>query len=348
MVKAFTGSADSPASAVCFPSPRPVSKLVDMSKVVVTDASYPDLDREKAAATRHGAEFKAAHCRSHEEVIEAVSGADVVLVQYARITDEVLAHMKPNALVVRYGLGLDNIDLRAARKRGVRVAHVPDYATSEVADHTAALILTSLRKIIALDHSVRSGKWDASTVCAPLPNFARTSVGFLGFGRIGRQVHARLKPFGFSALVTDPFATATDIVALGAMSVELDELFLRSDVVTLHMPLTSNTKHIVNARRLSLMKRTAVIVNTARGALIDTAALEDALASGKIAGAALDVFEEEPLPEHSRLRTLPNVILSPHAAWYSDAAAERVQALAADEVDRALSGNPPRCPAPSD
>lgn len=318
-----------------------------MRKVVVTDASYPDLDRERAVAARHGAEFVAAECKSPHDVIKAVSDAHVVLVQYARITDEVLAHMLPNAVVVRYGLGLDNIDLQAARRRDIRVAYVPDYATGEVADHTAALILAALRKIVVLDRSVRAGTWDASGVCAPLPSFAKSCVGFIGFGRIGRQVHERLKPFGFAALVADPYANEAEVAALGATATQLDVLFQRADVITLHAPLTPDTRHIVNARRLACMKHTAVIVNTARGGLIDTAALEQTLANSGIAGAALDVFEHEPLPVDSRLRTLPNVILTPHASWYSDAAAERVQALAADEVDRALSGKPPRCPAPS-
>lgn len=316
-----------------------------MPKVVVTDASYPHLDRERAVAARHGAQFVAAQCKSSEDVLKAVSGADVVLVQYARITDEVLARMAPNAVVVRYGLGLDNIDLRAAERRGVRVAYVPDYATSEVADHTVALMLTALRKIIALDRSVRAGAWDASAVCTPMPSFSQAAVGFVGFGRIGRQVYERLKPFGFAALVSDPFAAATELQTAGATSAPLDELFMHADVITLHAPLTNDTRHIVNASRLSAMKRTAVIINTARGALIDTVALEHALANNHIAGAALDVFEHEPLPAESRLRALPNVILTPHAAWYSEAAAERVQALAADEVDRALSGKPPRRPA---
>jgi D-3-phosphoglycerate dehydrogenase / 2-oxoglutarate reductase len=326
--------------------PKAVDPDHSMAKVVVTDASYPALDRERAVADRHGAHFVAAQCRSPKDVIEAVKDADVVLVQYAKITDEVLAHIRPNALVVRYGLGLDNIDLAAARRRGIRVAHVPDYAIGEVADHTVALILTALRKIIPLDRSVRAGVWDASGVCAPLPSCAESCVGFIGFGRIGRQVYERLKPFGFAALVSDPSTSAREIQKLGAEAIDLDALFAQADVLTLHAPLNSQTRHLVNARRLSSMKRTAVIVNTARGGLIDTVALEDALASGKVAGAALDVFEQEPLPESSRLRTLANVILTPHAAWYSEAAAERIQALAADEVDRALSGQPPRCPAP--
>lgn len=315
-------------------------------KVVVTDAAYPDLDRERQIAARHGAQFVAANCKSSDDVIRAVSGAQVVLVQYARITDEVLAHMLPNAVVVRYGLGLDNIDLQAAKRRGVRVAYVPDYATGEVADHTAALILAILRKIVVLDRSVRAGMWDASSVCSPLPSFPTTCVGFVGFGRIGRQVHERLKPFGFVTRVADPFASPAEIEALGATLLQLDALFAYADVITLHAPLTSDSHHIVNAARLASMKRTAVLVNTARGGLIDTPALEDALARERIAGAALDVFEQEPLPADSPLRAHPNVILSPHASWYSDAAAERVQALAADEVDRALSGRPPRCSAP--
>ena len=128
---------------------------------------------------------------------------------------------------------------------------------------------------------------------------------------------------------------------------DLDSLFATADVVSLHAPLTETTRHIVNARRLKMMKSTAIVVNTARGALIDTVALEEALAYGRIAGAALDVFEEEPLPAEAKLRKFPNVILTPHAAWYSAHSVERVQALAADEVDRALSGKPARCPAPS-
>jgi D-3-phosphoglycerate dehydrogenase len=316
-----------------------------MQKIVVTDATYPDFDREREVAARHRAQFLAAECKTPQDVIEAVRDADVVLVQYARINDEVLAHMRSSAVVIRYGLGLDNIDLDAARRRGIRVAYVPDYATGEVADHTAALVLAALRRIVALDRSVRAGLWDAAGVCAPLPSFQKSAVGFVGFGRIGRQVHERLKPFGFAALVADPFASPTEIAARGAIPMEIDTLFMQADIITLHAPLTAETRHVVNAVRLASMKRTAVLVNTARGALVDTAALVHALSQNQIAAAALDVFEHEPLPPDSPLRTLPNVILSPHASWYSDTAAERVQALAADEVDRALSGKPCRCPA---
>lgn len=315
-------------------------------RIVVTDATFPRLDHERAVAKRYGAELLQAHCSSPSDVITASTGADVLLVQYAEVTSDAIGRLAPNAAIVRYGLDLNNIDLKAAQRRGVRVAYVPDYATGEVADHAATLILAVLRKIIPLDRSVREGAWDPVGVARPLQAFFRLTVGFIGFGRIGREVYARLRPFGLSAVVADPFADSPVIEAAGARLVDVDMLFKTADIVTLHAPLTDQTRHVINSDRLASMKRTALIVNTARGELIDSAALEEALANRRIAGAALDVFEEEPLPATSRLRTLPNVILTPHAAWYSDQATERVQMLAADEVDRALSGRPARCPAP--
>lgn len=317
-----------------------------MPRIVVTDATFPRLDQEKAVAARYGTDLIEARCSSPEDVAKAATDTNVLLVQFAQVTADAIERLAPNAAIVRYGLGLDNIDLKAAQRKGVRVAYVPDYATGEVADHTAALILTALRKILPLDRSVRAGSWDPVGIAKPIQSFATSTAGFIGFGRIGREVHARLKPFGFSSVVADPFADAATLSSLGAKAVDLDTLFSTADVITLHAPLTDETRHVVNARRLALMKSTAVIVNTARGALIDPAALEEALAAGKIAGAALDVFEQEPLPATSRLRSFPNVILTPHAAWYSAQATERVQGLAADEVDRALSGKPARCPAP--
>lgn len=317
-----------------------------MPKVVVTDATFPRLDHERAVAARYGAELEEARCKSEQDVVAAAAGADVLLVQFAKVTRDALAKLAPNAVVVRYGIGLDNVDLLAARDLGIKVVYVPDYATGEVADHTAALILTSLRKIISLDKSVRDGAWDAVGTAKPVKSFAESIVGFVGFGRIGREVHSRLQPFGFGSIVHDPYTSAETLSELKARSVDLDELFATADVVTLHAPLTPATHHVVNAQRLGRMKPTAVIVNTARGGLIDPVALEDAVSTGRIGGAALDVFELEPLPAYSGLRRLANVILTPHAAWYSTRSAEQLQALAADEVDRHLSGRPARCPAP--
>lgn len=317
-----------------------------MPKIVVTDSTFPRLEHERAVAARYGCTLQEARCTSADDVVGAAQGADVLLVQFAQVTAKAIDGLAPNAAIVRYGIGLDNIDLQAAKHRGVRVAYVPDYATGEVADHTVALILTMLRKIVLLDRSVREGKWDPVGVCRPMPSFSQSVVGFIGFGRIAREVYARLRPFGFSGIVLDPFADAVTLESAGARSVDLLTLFSTADVVTLHAPLTPATKHVVNLEHLKLMKANAIIVNTARGALIDTEALEEALAEKLIGGAALDVFAEEPLRATSRLREFANVILTPHAAWYSAQAAERVQALAADEVDRYLSGRPARCPAP--
>jgi D-3-phosphoglycerate dehydrogenase len=317
-----------------------------MPQVVVTDATFPSLSHERAVATRHGAELREARCKSEADVIAAASGTDVLIVQFAKVTRAAIEKLAPGATIVRYGIGLDNIDLMAARERGVKVAYVPDYATGEVADHTATLILTAVRKIIPLDRSVREGTWDTVGVARPIQSFSESIVGFFGFGRIGREVFVRLKPFGFRAIVSDPYADAATLSAVGARAVDLESLFSTADIITLHAPLTEATRHVVNAERLARMKPTAVVVNTARGALIDPAALETALADKRIAGGALDVFEEEPLPANSSLRRFPNVIVTPHAAWYSSRAVEQLQSLAADEVDRHLSGRPARCPAP--
>lgn len=317
-----------------------------MPRVVVTDATFPRLDHERAVIARHGAELEEARCKSEEDVVAAATGADVLLVQFAKVTRKALTKLASNAVVVRYGIGLDNLDLLAARELGIKVVYVPDYATGEVADHTAALILTALRKIIPLDQSVRDGGWDAVGTARPVKSFAESVAGFVGFGRIGREVHSRLQPFGFSSIVYDPYTPSATLSGMNARSVDLDELFATADVVTLHAPLTPATHHVVNAQRLGRMQPTAVVVNTARGGLIDPTALEEAISAGRIGGAALDVFETEPLPADSGLRRLANVILTPHAAWYSTRSAEQLQALAADEVDRHLSGRPARCPAP--
>lgn len=314
-------------------------------KITVTDATFPSLTHERAVAEEFGAAFVEAKCASAEDVITAADGTDVLIVQFAQVTADAIARLAPGSLIVRYGIGLDNIDLAAAKAHGVKVAYVPDYATGEVADHTTALILTMLRCVVPLDQSVRDGKWDAVGVAGALRAFPETTVGFVGFGRIGQEVLARLKPFGFKAIVSDPFADPEVLARLGVEAVDLDTLFDRADVITLHCPLTPETRHVVNAARLARKPERAALVNTARGGLIDPEALADALGAGQLRAAALDVFEIEPLPHDSLLRNCPNLTLTPHAAWYSTSAIERLQSLAADEVRRHLTGQPMRRPA---
>jgi D-3-phosphoglycerate dehydrogenase / 2-oxoglutarate reductase len=313
--------------------------------VVVTDYTFPALQHEQAAAGE--ARFAAHQCRDAESVAAAVKGADVVVVQFAPMTRAALEGLAPGARVIRYGVGYDNIDVKAAAELGIKVAYVPDYCTDEVADHTATSLLASLRKLAALDASVRAGQWAAVAVCKPMRPFRESTVGFLGLGRIGRAVMDRLRPFGFSFLVFDPALSETDLAPLGASkAATTDALFAAADALALHAPSTPATRGIVNAGTLARMKPNAMIVNTARGDLIDAAALASALQDGVIAGAALDVFDTEPLPADHVLRSAPNLQLSPHAAWYSDASIDRLQALAADEIRRALAGEPVRSPVP--
>jgi D-3-phosphoglycerate dehydrogenase len=289
-------------------------------RVVVTDYTFPDLSREQAAAERLGAEFIACQCKSAQDVTRAVAGATVAIVQFAPLTAAGIAGMAAGGGIVRYGIGYDNIDLPSAFGRGLPVGYVPDYCTDEVADHTASLVLASLRKLPQLDASVRAGDWAAVAVAKPAKPFAETVVGFLGLGRIGSLVLARLKPFGFRFLVADPQLDDARASALGATRVDVAALFRECDVLSLHAPATPETTHVVNAKNLATMKPGAVVVNTARGKLVDEAALADALMRGVVGGAALDVFETEPLPAE--------------------------QELVAGDVARLLAGQPPRCPVP--
>jgi D-3-phosphoglycerate dehydrogenase len=306
-------------------------------RVVVTDATFPDLSREQAAAEAQGAVFQRAACRTADEVAAAVKGADVAVVQFAPLTAAAIAGLAPGATAIRYGVGYNNFDLPALNAAGVRAAYVPDYCTAEVADHTAASILSLLRKLPALDASVRRGDWAAVAVCKPLQAFSQTVVGFLGFGRIAQEVAARLAPFGFRFIACDPyFGDAAKWP--GLRLVGLDALLAEADALTLHAPATPETVGIISAAALARMTPSAVLVNTSRGDLIDEAALAAALADGRLAGAALDVFHTEPLPEASPLRSAPNLILGPHAAWYSDVAVAELQRLVADEITRALTG----------
>jgi D-3-phosphoglycerate dehydrogenase len=261
---------------------------------------------------------------------------------------ETIDALSPNARLVRYGVGYDNIDVAAARRRNVGVAYIPDYCTDEVADHGATALLTLLRKLTLLDASVRRNEWNTVAISRPMPAFRDSVVGFLGLGRIGEAVLRRLKPFGFRFAAYDPYLASDRAAALGVERYASLESFLPAvDALSLHAPSTRETRHCINDRSISLMKPSCVVVNTARGDLIDTVALANALGKGAIAAAALDVFESEPLPATSPLRTAPNCLLTPHSAWYSDSSITRLQELAADEIRRALTGEPIRQPVPA-
>lgn len=310
-----------------------------MSRVVVTDYTFPDLVQEAAAA---GDDFAAFQCRTAEDVAAAVAGAQVAVVQFAPFGPAAAAAMQAGGTVIRYGVGYNNIDLAACAKHGLRVGYVPDYCADEVADHTAAAALTLLRKLMPMDGSVRRGEWAAVKMAKPMKPFSQTNFGFFGLGQIGRAVLTRLRGFGFQFMAHDPGVTALE----GVEMVSAEVLLQRADIISLHAPATAVTTGYFNAARLATMQAHAMIVNSARGQLIVEDDLAEALGKGIIAGAALDVFHVEPLPADSKLRAAPNLILTPHAAWYSEAAIHRLQELVAEDIARALRGEGPRKPVP--
>ena len=315
------------------------------SRVVITDASFLHVDAERQAVERGGATLELRDCRTAGEVEEAVAGAKVAVVQFAPFSARAAAAMASGGAVIRYGVGYENLDMKAIRRCGLQAAYVPDYCTREAADHTAAMVLALMRRLVPFDSSVRTGDWSAERLGMSLIPMSEAVIGFLGYGRIAQAVAARLSHFGSRFITHDPHANP-ETAQFAATKVSLDDLFSQSDCLCLHSPSNKETSGIVDAANLRLMKRSAYIVNTARGDLIEEAALADALSEGRIAGAALDVFSSEPLADTSPLRSASNLLLSPHAAWYSDRAVERLQGLVADEIARALGGRQPRCPIP--
>lgn len=312
--------------------------------VPITDYTFPSLAIEQAILEAEGAKIAPHQCKTEAEVIAAVQGAQVVLAQFAPITRAALAALAPQATVVRYGVGYDNIDIRAARELGVQVAYVPDYCMDEVADHTVALLLALARRLGPLEAELRAGGWRGIQAAGSMPALNQMTVGFIGLGRIGQAVLVRLRPFGCHFVVHDPMLSPNDATQLGVELLGLADLLSQAHAISLHLPLTPATKYLINAERLASMRQGAIIINTARGGLIDPLALAEALAQGQLAGAALDVFEQEPLPSDSPLRSAPRLILTPHMSWYSDTAIGRLQRLAAEEAARALRGERLRCP----
>jgi len=311
--------------------------------IVVTDHAFGGTVHEEALARATGRALAVHGCVTAEETAEAVRGADLVFVNFAPMTRSVLAALAPGATVIRYGIGYDNVDVDAARELGVRVANVPDYGVDTVADHTLACLLALLRRTGPFTAAVRERGWLAAADLGPVRGFAETTVGLVGTGRIGRAVAARLRPFRFEVIAYDPFVAPEQLAAEGIEQVELPELLERAHAVTLHAPLTEGNRHLIGPDSLAAMRSDAVLVNTSRGGLVDETALAEALAGGRLAGAALDVFDPEPLDAASPLRALENVILTPHAAFYSVSSLDALQRLAAEEGARALAGEPLRC-----
>jgi D-3-phosphoglycerate dehydrogenase len=304
-------------------------------KVVVTDQVFPDVDTERELLSAIDAELSIAD-GTVDGVVREAGDADALLNTYLPV-DAALLKQLPNVRVIsRYGIGVDNIDVAAAAAADVVVTNVPDYCVEEVAAHTVAMMLSLLRKLPTADRSLRDGAWGITDV-RPLRRLSELTVGLVGYGRISRRVADALRPFGFRIVTADPYVTSTDD---GTQIVELDELFEQADAVSLHAPLTPETRGMVNAEVLGRMRPSAVLVNTSRGPLVELDALAAALREGRLAGAALDVFETEPI-DADRVRDVPNLLVSPHMAYYSEEALKESQRKATTQVVKVLSGQEP-------
>lgn len=308
-------------------------------RVVITDHGFPNLRHEEDVITAAGGELVVAQCKTPEEVLAASRDADALLVQWAPLNAAVIAELARCKVIVRYGIGYDNVDIAAAKARGIPVCNVPDYGVHEVAEHAVSMAVALARQLPSIDARLRAGTWKI-TPDRQMPSLREMTFATAGFGRIARSAHHMIRGFGGKRIAYDPFVPADVMAMEGVEKVEIDDLFTRADLVSLHLPLTAETKHFVNAERLKEMKPTAIIINTARGPLIDTVALAAALKNYQIAGAGIDVFETEPLPADHPLRSAPRAILTSHVAWYSESSIPRLQRLAGEEVVRGLKGEP--------
>jgi D-3-phosphoglycerate dehydrogenase / 2-oxoglutarate reductase len=311
--------------------------------VAVTDSPFPSLDPVKAALAKLDPDLRMSKSSAADDIIAVARDADAVIVCYAQITAAVIGALRRCKVIGRTGLGVDNIDVPAATARGIAVTYVPDYCLREVSDHAMALILALARKVPFSNWLVQSGRWEMPAV-APLRRIEGQVLGLIGFGNIPRALAPKARAFGLKVLTHDPYVPKDVFAAHGVEGVSFDDLLARSDFISVHAPLTPATRGLVNAAAFAKMKNGALIVNTARGPLIDEPALIAALDSGHLGGAALDVVATEPLPKDSALVGRDNVILTPHTAFYSVEALEELQTKCASDVARVLLGEKPVYP----
>jgi Phosphoglycerate dehydrogenase and related dehydrogenases len=313
-----------------------------MYKVLMTDNMLKNTSIEETIFAQHGIEFAVAS--SSDPAVIAVEGkdCDALLNIYSDIPASAIASLDKCKAIVRMGIGYNTIDVDAAADKGIMVANVPDYCLDEVADHTWALALSLVRKVSFLNKKVAEGVWNVN-LAKPIPRLRGLTMSLFGFGNIAQRVASRAQAFGLNVIAYDPYMPKEVFEKAGVAPVEtLDELFAAADILSLHAPLTEGTKHAVNAAAFARMKDTAYVINTSRGPLIDEEALTKALADKQIAGVALDVLTAEPPVFPLPLCEFDNVIVTPHAAFYSESATPDLRRCAAEEVVRTLTEGKPK------
>lgn len=311
--------------------------------VAVTDSPFPNLDPATEVLSAINAEVKLAKDTKPETIIEVARDADGLLVTYAKVPAQVIEQLTRCKVIARFGIGVDSVDIDAATRAGIMVTNVPEYCEDEVSDHAMAMLLSLARKIPFANKQVHGGTWSMPAT-VPIYRLRGKVMGLAGFGKIPRLVAVKAQAFGMQVQTYDPYVSVEAAAKLGVKSVSLPELFATSDYISVHAPLTPETDRMFNADAFRQMKPNALLVNTARGPLVDVEALADALDAKLIAGAALDVLPQEPPPAGLRLLGRDNVILTPHTGFYSEEALVDLQTKAAQQVALVLSGKEPRYP----
>jgi D-3-phosphoglycerate dehydrogenase / 2-oxoglutarate reductase len=322
---------------------------MQQTRIVVTDYIEPDLEWEGHQLAALPVTLKAYQLKfaPEEEIISKIGDADVVIVNMSKLSRQVLHNLPACKLIIRHGVGYDNVDIAAATELDIQVCYVPDYCSEEVAEQAMMLLLLCRRRFTrqqeALDDSIRKGQWDFSKV-VPVHRFSQSRAGIIGCGRIGSLVLAMLRGFGINVMIHDPYLSEARQAQLGVRSIPLEQLLPEADMISIHSSLTRETHHMIAERELRMMKPSASLVNTARGAIVDADALARACREGWIAGAGIDVFEKEPPQQGFVLGGIPNLILTPHLAWYSENAGWSIREKILEDVLRYLDGKPPRYP----
>lgn len=316
-----------------------------MSKrlVAVSDTVFPDLEPARQALAGLDAELRLAATPNPDAILEVAREADGMLVTYAKITGDIIAGLKRCRVIGRFGVGTDNIDIEAATRAGIAVTYAPVYCLDEVSDHALALLLALARKIPFANGLAAQGRWEMPAV-VPIRRLKGRTLGLVGFGNIARKIVPKARAFGIAAIASDPYLPDDVFAELDVERVDFDQLLARSDFISIHAPLTAETENLFGREAFEKMKPEALLINTARGPLVDIEALAEALEAGEIAGAALDVLPREPPAADCPVLGRDDVILTPHTAFYSEDALLDLQTTVATDVAAVLSGKAPRYP----
>lgn len=309
-------------------------------RVVLLEHGYTNIAVERKIIESAGGEFVDANDLPLTEALRLCEDADAILFRRIPITAEVIQRLRRCKLIMRYGIGTDNVDIEAATAANMIVGHVPTYCLDEVSTHTIALLLACVRKIVTTHEKVQAGGWDVHRQ-DPIYRVAGRTLGLVGFGNIGQSVARKLSGWQLRIIASDPHVDPARAKEFGVTLVNLETLCHESDYISVHCPLLPETRHLIGPKQLNWMKPGAILVNTARGPVVDTTALLAALDAGRPGYAALDVFEEEPPPAKSPLRRHPRLIVTDHTAWYSEESQEQLQKAAAEEVVRVCTGGLP-------